>query len=106
MFNHWQSNVEQIHEPELGLTYELTGPYPIRALGNIGTREFFFHAKHSNWSFEMSDDLRDLPSDTGNSPVFTLAARRKFADEMNPSDVKTIIRECASLFNKLTSNHL
>ena len=81
----------------LGLEYE-SSQLPIQAIGTIGGRGFYFIAKHSNWTFEVADDLGDFPSDTGGNPVFTIEARYAHAGEMSEDEVKRIIEGCASAF--------
>jgi len=39
------------------------GEAPVQAFGEIGGREFFFRARHAEWSCEVSDAAGELPSD-------------------------------------------
>jgi hypothetical protein len=103
--NDW-SEVYLLNDPSIGLQGELSGPSPIQALGKILGRDFYFHAKHSQWVFEVADDLGNLPSDTGNEEVFTLKSRRKFAGELAPAEAIRVIHECARLFCSVTFAHL
>lgn len=99
----WQLRVQQVNVPELYLRYELSGPLPIQAFGTIKDRDFYFHARHSNWSFEMADDFGSLPSDTGNNPVFTIESRRKLADDMLPNEARGIVTACARFYLEVTA---
>jgi len=103
--NDW-SEVHLVSDPAIGLQGELTGASPIQAVGKVHGRDFYFHAKHSQWHFEVADDLGNLPSDKGNEAVFTLKSRRKFAGEMAPAEAILIIKECSKLFVSLTAKNL
>jgi hypothetical protein len=95
--DNWHA-VQQVNSPELHLQFELSGPLPIQAFGTIRNRDFYFHAKHSNWTFEMADDFGSLPSDTGNNQVFAIQGHCKFADEMSPDEARRIVTACARLY--------
>jgi hypothetical protein len=82
---------------EAGLDYEIS-TLPLQALGTIHGRGFYFLAKHSNWSFEVEDDLGSLPSDTGGNPVFQVNGRYPHAGEMTTEEAARIIERCAALF--------
>lgn len=44
--------------------YELTGPYPIQAVGNVQQIDFYFRARGSQWEFETNDEKgRLFPAD-------------------------------------------
>ena len=96
--HNWTHEALHVVEPELGLDYLLAGPALIQACGTVHGRAFFFIAKHSNWSFEVADDLGNLPSDTGNNAVCNVEGRRKLAHDMSPQDAQQIIAACARLF--------
>jgi hypothetical protein len=84
--------------PEPRIQFELSKD-PFQAIGKIDGREFYFHARHSNWRFEIADDLGGLPSDTGGNPVFRVDGRFPMVDPiMTEEDATTIIRRCATLF--------
>lgn len=86
---------ETIVDASLGLDYELTGSMPVQGVGTIGGREFYFRARHSNWEFEVADDLGNLPSDAGGNSVFHVSGRFRLADEMSAGDAVKIIAACA-----------
>ncbi len=84
--------------PELGLVYELGGVVPVQAFGSIGGRDFYFCARHSNWTFEMADDLGQLSSDTGNNAVLSVEGRNRNAGYMPLDEASKIIEECTKLY--------
>ncbi|HEX8916810.1 MAG TPA: hypothetical protein VF796_30955 [Humisphaera sp.] len=90
----------------MGLAFEVYGAAPVQASGSVGTRTFYFHARHSNWSFEMADDLGELPTDTGNNPVFSVHGRHRDAGEMPLDEASKIIEACARLFLSTTAPNL
>ena len=102
----WQGRVQQVNVAELHLRFQLSGPSPIQAVGTIKDRDFYFHAKHSNWSFETADDFGSLPSDTGNNPVFIIESRRKLADDMSPGEARGIVTACARLYLEVTAERV
>ena len=102
----WNLEPRHVVESELDLDYELTGPDPIQACGTLHGRTFFFIAKHSNWSFEVADELGNLPSDTGNNACCKMEGRRKLADDMSLQDTQQIIAACARLFADVVRRHL
>ena len=75
-------HVHRIRLPDLGVEYELYGEQPVQADGFIQGRGFHFHAKHSNWSFEVANDLGEFPSDIGGNAVFVVEGRHNGAGSM------------------------
>ncbi|MDB5296131.1 MAG: hypothetical protein JWO31_2114 [Phycisphaerales bacterium] len=82
----------------MGLAFEVYGAAPVQADGTIGNRQFYFRAKHSNWTFEMADDLGELPTDTGNNAVFSVEGRYRSAGDMSLDEASKIIEACAKLY--------
>ena len=90
----------------LKLEYEIDDGPPIQALGTIAGREFYFHSKHSNWSFEVANDLGDLPTDVGGESVFHLQSRHNNAGRMPLGEACEIVERCAEFFLAVTAARL
>jgi hypothetical protein len=88
--------------PELGLEYEVEGAAPVQALGTIRGREFYFRARHSNWTFEVANDLGELPTDVGGDALFYLQSRHNDASFLSLDEACVIIEHCAKSFLELT----
>lgn len=86
--------------------YELSQPPPLQGSGRIAGREFYFIAKHSNWSFEVANDFGELPSDVGGNTVFTVQSRHNDAGFMPMDEASKIIEDCARLYLEVTAPRL
>ncbi len=53
----------RVHDKRNDFSFELYGEAPVQAFGEIGGREFYFRARHDEWSCEVSDAYGRLPSD-------------------------------------------
>ena len=78
----------------------------VQADGVVRGRPFHFHAKHSDWSFEMANDTGEFPSDVGGNAVFLVAARHHDAGGMSPDEARRIIDDCIGLFLRTTAERL
>jgi hypothetical protein len=54
-----------VSAPELDAEFEVFGACPVQALGTVCGRDLYFRARHGDWSFEVADSARTLPSDGG-----------------------------------------
>jgi hypothetical protein len=75
---------------DLGIEYLLFGNHLIQAVGEIGGRDFYFHAKDSDWFFEVADSKNVLPSDGGH-PHFVRRGKRLDAGYMPHDEVAAMI---------------
>jgi hypothetical protein len=75
---------------DLGVEYELWGEYPVQALGEIRGRDFYFHAKHYEWEFEIADAAGRLPSD-GGKPEFVRRGKHPNASYMPHDEAASLI---------------
>lgn len=71
---------ELIRVPALEVEYELFGDLPIQALGVVRGREFYYHLRHGEWTFEVADECGDLMSDHDQEPVFHRHGRVSYTD--------------------------
>jgi hypothetical protein len=53
----------RVHDPTRDFAFDLGGWAPVQAWGEIAGREFYFRARHTAWSCEVSDTQGNLPSD-------------------------------------------
>jgi hypothetical protein len=56
-------NPLRVTAPEYEATFEVFGTCPVQALGTVGGRDLYFHARHEGWSFDVADHAGNLPSD-------------------------------------------
>ena len=91
---------------ELGVDYLVHGACPVQAEGMIQGRHFCFRAKHSNWTFEVANDLGEFPSDIGGNAVFILDSRHNDAGDMPLSEANRIIEACVRLYLEVTVRRL
>lgn len=96
----------QVTFAELGLEYVVGGCCPVQANGTIRGRQFYFHARHSNWTFEVANDLGELPSDVGGNAVFFLESRHNDAGYMSSAEASRIVEACSRLFLEVTAGRL
>jgi len=89
-----------------GVNYRVDGTSPVQGFGSIAGREFHFHANHSNWLFEVANDLGEFPSDVGGNPVFEIQSRHNNAGFLTKQEAIKIIEECCRLFLNITLDHL
>ncbi len=80
----------------LGLDYEIWGQAPLQALGTIRDREFYFRSRHDGWSFEVSLENGDLPTDVGADPVFYREGKYENAGYMPIENGIAIIKRLAT----------
>lgn len=55
----------RVRDTRHDFSFEMYGEAPVQAFGEIGGREFYFRARHDEWSCEVSDSDGRLPSDGG-----------------------------------------
>jgi hypothetical protein len=90
--------IRKLDNANLGLTGELWGAAPVQALGAVNGREFYFRARHNEWTFEIARDSGSaLPSD-GGPPGFLRSARFPNASFMPLSTAEALIVECVESF--------
>lgn len=53
----------RVHDLRRNFTFEMYGQAPVQAFGEVDGREFYFRARHNEWSCEVSDGAGQLPSD-------------------------------------------
>lgn len=59
------SHLLRVHDARHDFAFEMWGEAPVQAFGEVGDRDFYFRARHSEWSCEVSDSNGRLPSDGG-----------------------------------------
>ena len=92
------SGLERISDPQLQLECEVWGHAPVQALGSVGGREFYFRARHTEWTFEVATESGALPSDIGVEPVFDRSGAHENASWMSLEEAIAIIKRCALEF--------
>jgi hypothetical protein len=77
--------------------YELTGPYPVQAVGPVQNVDFLFTAKYNSWEFETNDEKGWLFPDADNR-AFQRRGRYEDASEMPHQTAAKIIADCVTEF--------
>ena len=58
-----EDKIEKVVDESRKLTYELFGLSPVQAVGELDNLELYFRARNNEWSFEISNENGNLPSD-------------------------------------------
>lgn len=77
----------------LNLEYEINGIAPVQAVGTIANRDLYFRARHEEWTFDISNEAGQLPSD-GFEGGFFKKGRFKNAGYMPYIEAEKIISDC------------
>jgi hypothetical protein len=77
--------------------YELTGPYPIQAVGTVQNVDFSFTAKRNSWEFETNDENGRLFPDE-DKRAFQRRGRCEKEEEMPQRVAAKIIADCVTEF--------
>jgi hypothetical protein len=95
----WPSVViKTLRYPTFKLEGELWGFAPVQALGTINGREFYFRARHNDWTFEIADSATSaLPSDGGRSG-FVRSGAFSNASFMSHDVAESLIVTCVEQF--------
>ncbi len=73
--------------------YELTGPWPVQAVGTIHSIYFVFHAARDQWEFETENEVgHPFPSNDGRA--FQRIGKYGNASEMELSKAVLLIEIC------------
>ncbi len=80
------------------IEFELFGQAPVQALGRLGTREFYFRARHQHWEFEVALEDGQLGSDLGREPVFLQRGQEPNAGYMTQERACELIRQCVQAY--------
>jgi hypothetical protein len=88
-------NAEKISNALLQLNCEIWGNAPVQALGTVAGREFYFRARHTEWTFEVATDDGDLPTDIGAEAVFFREGKHENASWMPLEEAVAIIKRNA-----------
>ncbi len=92
------SGLETVSDPLLQLNCEVWGYAPVQAIGTVAGREFYFRARHTEWTFEVATESGDLPSDIGVAPVFFREGTHENASWMPLNEATAIIKRNALEF--------
>ena len=76
-------------------SYELTGPWPVQAVGAIDGVAFYFRGAHDEWEFETENEVGHPFSET-DPRAFRRQAKFKNASTMGFRDAAKIISKCAN----------
>ena len=84
-----------VEAPEYDAQFEVWGNCPIQALGTVGGRDLFFHARHDGWFFDVADHAGNLPSDGFmDSDGFYREGEYDYAGWMPHQEAVGIIERC------------
>ncbi len=91
---------------ELPITYEFTSTAaPVQAEGTVGSRRFYFHARHEKWTFSVAEHADVDPADIESADEpgrgwfrSGVVAGRSGASFLDREAAAAIIRECAAAY--------
>ena len=87
----------RVHDPRHGFIFEMFGQAPVQAYGEVDGCEFYFRARHNEWSCEVSDKDGQLPSDgIAGSDGFIRIGQYRNASDMPFREALKIIDRCMS----------
>ena len=97
----------RVCDPSHDFTFEMWGMAPVQALGEVAGRDFYFRARHNEWSCEVSDSDGRLSSDGCSGPdTFYREGRHENASYMKLREALKIIDKCMSEYfsRSITTN--
>jgi hypothetical protein len=95
----------RVNDEMHSFSFELHGWAPVQALGEVGTREFYFRARHTDWSCEVSDSSGELPSDgRATSDAFIREGKCPNASYMPLREALKVIDRCMSEYFAATES--
>ena len=92
-----------IHNPSLMLTGRITGYAPVQGAGTVNGHQFYFRARHDEWSFAVSEDPKIDPVDIQLPDVaeqhgFLVEGTDYNASYLDLSEAQKIIEDCCKLY--------
>jgi hypothetical protein len=93
-------DVWQVSLPEVDGSYELTGPWPVQAVGEFAGLSFYFRAAHDRWEFETENEVGQQFS-SSDARAFRRTGKYTNASETPLHKAVALIGRCLAEFRGL-----